>query len=156
MLTPSFSVHYDYDLMIYTSAGVSVTAIAAGGAHTCAVGSNGGLWCWGCNNQGQLGIGNTNDQDIPVRVFLEGCRPHLYAARLWANHASEVCRIASRFSLIAVRFSTKSGIKGDTAIDSRVDSSFPFPSKWTRTRLIRFFNTWLAIIRVIHRWAGNC
>ena len=52
------------------SAGVSVTAVAAGFGHTCAVASGGGLWCWGWNVYGQLGIGSTADQHSPVAVSL--------------------------------------------------------------------------------------
>ena len=52
------------------SAGVNVTAVAAGGEHTCAVASSGGLWCWGGNDKGQLGIGSTAAQHSPVAVSL--------------------------------------------------------------------------------------
>lgn len=41
--------------------GVSVTAVAAGGHHTCAVLSNGTVECWGLNRYGQLGYGNTEN-----------------------------------------------------------------------------------------------
>jgi alpha-tubulin suppressor-like RCC1 family protein len=37
--------------------GLTVAALAAGGAHTCAVDGAGGVWCWGADDRGQLGLG---------------------------------------------------------------------------------------------------
>lgn len=42
--------------------------ISAGLTHTCAVLSDGTLWCWGNNDKGQLGLGNTINQSSPARV----------------------------------------------------------------------------------------
>jgi len=46
-----------------------VTGITLGRAHTCAIRSGREVWCWGKNDQGQLGDGTLEDRDVPVRVI---------------------------------------------------------------------------------------
>lgn len=43
-------------------------AIVAGYQHSCALASDGNVWCWGVNEAGQLGDGSATDRDAPVRV----------------------------------------------------------------------------------------
>jgi alpha-tubulin suppressor-like RCC1 family protein len=45
-----------------------VTAIAVGGWSTCALKSEGTVWCWGSNFDGQLGDGSTEDRETPGPV----------------------------------------------------------------------------------------
>ena len=49
--------------------GVSATAIALGAFHTCAIEADGGVKCWGNNEEnGQLGIGSYVQQTRPTAV----------------------------------------------------------------------------------------
>jgi alpha-tubulin suppressor-like RCC1 family protein len=51
-------------------AGTVIVAIAAGGASGYAIDTDGTLWSWGNNFNGQLGDGTTTDTSIPVPVTL--------------------------------------------------------------------------------------
>lgn len=49
-----------------------VVELAAGGSHTCAIRSDGGVWCWGSNHDGTVGNDDsttTTDQHVPTPAF---------------------------------------------------------------------------------------
>jgi len=62
--------HTDQSLpqQVTTPARGGWASVKAGGFHTCATRIDGSLWCWGDNDQGQLGIGNLTSQDLPRQV----------------------------------------------------------------------------------------
>src|SRR6266540_2928635 len=43
-------------------------SVSAGNGHTVAVKTDGTLWAWGANYNGQLGNGTTTDQHSPVEI----------------------------------------------------------------------------------------
>jgi alpha-tubulin suppressor-like RCC1 family protein len=45
-----------------------VTQIAVGGDHVCALTDTGAIWCWGHDDNGQLGDGTTANSSVPVHV----------------------------------------------------------------------------------------
>lgn len=51
---------------------LAVDQVAAGALSTCALGTNGLVYCWGSNAHGQLGDGTTTDRLSPVAVDLGG------------------------------------------------------------------------------------
>ena len=50
------------------SGDITFNSICAGDKHTCGLGSNGNVYCWGNNFAGQLGNGSTIESRVPVLV----------------------------------------------------------------------------------------
>ena len=51
-----------------SSRSAGVVALAAGYYHTCALVTGGGAYCWGYNDGGQLGTGDTSNRYTPTAV----------------------------------------------------------------------------------------
>lgn len=47
---------------------IGASQIAAGRGHSCAIDSNGHLWCWGWNKYGQLGLGDETIRLTPTEI----------------------------------------------------------------------------------------
>ena len=58
----------DRDVPVQVGSDADWTAVRAGKFFTCGVKGVGSLFCWGINDNGQLGIGSTDSQDHPVQV----------------------------------------------------------------------------------------
>jgi len=83
--------------------GARVVLVAAGAAHTVAVGYDGEMWAWGNGSSGQLGLGDTRSRLEPARVQIKlpgdngavpsGARPgsRIVSAACGAFHTLAVC-----------------------------------------------------------------
>ena len=63
--------------------------VAAGGSHTCAVDSEGLVWCWGYGYQGQLGNGVNTESLTPVQVV------DISGVTAIAAHETHTCAVIS-------------------------------------------------------------
>jgi alpha-tubulin suppressor-like RCC1 family protein len=54
------------------STGAVFGAIGAGFYHSCAIDTDGTVWCWGLNNEGQLGDGTTDNRSTAVQAATMG------------------------------------------------------------------------------------
>jgi len=87
----------DIPMLVSLPPGVTASAIAAGGFHSLAIGSDGKLYAWGGNGNGQLGNGSTTDSSIPMVVTL----PSGVMATAMAAGASHSLAIGSDGKLYA-------------------------------------------------------
>ena len=55
-------------MQVQIPVGVTITAVAAGIDHSLALASDGTVWAWGANGDGQLGDGTTIQRLTPVQV----------------------------------------------------------------------------------------
>ncbi len=86
-------------------AGVKPIAIAAGGSHSLAIGSNGKLYAWGSNVFGQLGNTTTTPSLVPVTVSLPpGTTPLALGAGSSANHSLAILVSGSPTAALVAHF----------------------------------------------------
>ncbi len=55
-------------VMLALGAGVSATAVSAGGAHSCALVTGGKVMCWGRGGEGQVATAGKTDAPVPTEV----------------------------------------------------------------------------------------
>ena len=111
-----------YPMPIYTGSGLTgvVTAVDAGYKHSLAL-TNGSVWAWGEDSQGQLGCNSTKDKSHPVQVQGPGNVGYL-------SGITEVA--AGRYHSLAVRddgslWSWGGGWYGQLGVNSNNDHSTP-------------------------------
>jgi len=64
----------------------TIKSLVAGAAHTCVLTTDGKLFCWGVNSNGQLGIGSTTRSLVPVEVTMTGALLGKTIASVAANN----------------------------------------------------------------------
>ncbi|XAR68915.1 hypothetical protein NMG60_11000329 [Bertholletia excelsa] len=57
--------------------------VSCGARHSAVLTDNGEVYCWGWNKYGQLGLGDSTDQNVPSRVPIEGSIPKSLVCGWW-------------------------------------------------------------------------
>ncbi len=111
-------------------AGKTLTAITAGGQHSCALDSDGLAYCWGRGDQGQLGNGTTTDAARPVAVDTSGALAGktLVSIDAGTNHT---CAVASN----GAAFCWGAGSQGQLGNGTTRKSATPVKVSGTGTSL---------------------
>ena len=89
-----------------------VAAITAGGEHSCALLSTGGVTCWGDNHKGELGDGTTTDSRTPVTV--SGLTSPVTAITAGGEHT---CALLSSGGVMCWGYNVFGGLGDGTTID---------------------------------------
>ena len=100
-------------------AGKTVTAVSAGGSHSCAV-ADGSAYCWGSGEFGQLGNDTTNSSSVPVAVDTSGVLAGKTVTAVSAGGAVHSCAVAD-----GKAYCWGSGYKGVLGNNATDDSSVP-------------------------------
>jgi alpha-tubulin suppressor-like RCC1 family protein len=87
-----------------------VIAIAAGTSHSLALAADGTVWAWGLNTNGQLGLGNTTTQLVPVQI------PTIVGATMIAAGGSHSIAAKSNNTVVAWGLNSLGQIGDNTVI----------------------------------------
>jgi alpha-tubulin suppressor-like RCC1 family protein len=68
--------------------GTTWKSVSCGDSHTVAIKTDGSLWLWGRNAEGQLGVNNTTARSTPVTTFAGGTDWKSVSA--WQNHTAAI------------------------------------------------------------------
>jgi alpha-tubulin suppressor-like RCC1 family protein len=96
-----------------------VTQVYGGGRHSCALSVNGSLWCWGANQDGQLGTGDNEPRLRPVQVAPDLFGTNVAAAYAGGAHTCAVLTDGSVWCWGSNRYG-QLGVAGLTASPSAV------------------------------------
>lgn len=100
--------------------GKVMIGVTSGDAFTCALASDGRVYCWGNNADGQLGNGSTSDSSIPVAVSVSGVLSGKTITAITAGQ-DHACALDSAGAV----YCWGEGLEGQLGRGSTSDSSTP-------------------------------
>ena len=105
-------------------AGVSFQSITAGGNHTCALATTGKAYCWGWNNQGQLGNNSATNSLIPVAVQM----PAGVSFQSISAGNSHTCALTTEGKAYCWGWNGYGQLGNNSTADSRIPAAVQMPA----------------------------
>jgi alpha-tubulin suppressor-like RCC1 family protein len=138
---------------VVSSGATDWAQVAAASLHTCAVGTDTTLWCWGYNGNGQLGIGSTASKTVPTQVTV----PSSTGWDQVATGSTSSCAVRTDTTLYcwAVNSSGQLGNGTTTSSTSPVQVSVPATTGWSGVSVGSGFACARRPASQLYCWGGN-
>jgi alpha-tubulin suppressor-like RCC1 family protein len=122
--------------------------VTAGMRHTCATRTDGSLWCWGDNSQGQVGDGTKTSRDRPTALGGTDWTA-VSAGRLHS------CGLRADGSLWCWGSNTYGQLGNGTRANTQVPSAVEAGTTWTAVRAGHSHSCALSTTRLVWCWGDN-
>jgi len=100
-------------------AGKTIKQILAGGDHGCVVASDDKMYCWGLNNNGELGNNSSVNSSVPVAVNTDGVLAGKTIRQMSAG-LSSTCAVDSEYNMYCWGYNDNGQLGNNSTNNSRV------------------------------------
>ena len=113
-----------------TLAGKTIKQILAGGDHGCVVASDDKMYCWGLNNNGELGNNSSVNSSVPVAVNADGVLAGKTIRQMSAGFSS-TCAVDSGYGIYCWGYNSNGQLGNNSTNNSRVPTYVYVPKENT-------------------------
>ena len=111
-------------------AGKTIKQILAGGDHGCVVASDDKMYCWGLNNNGELGNNSSVNSSVPVAVNADGVLAGKTIRQMSAGFSS-TCAVDSGYGIYCWGYNSNGQLGNNSTNNSRVPTYVYVPKENT-------------------------
>ena len=111
-------------------AGKTIKQILAGGDHGCVVASDDKMYCWGLNNNGELGNNSSVNSSVPVAVNADGVLAGKTIGQMSAGFSS-TCAVDSEYNMYCWGYNDNGQLGNNSTNNSRVPARVYVPKENT-------------------------
>ena len=110
--------------------GKTIKQILAGGDHGCVVASDDKMYCWGLNNNGELGNNSSVNSSVPVAVNTDGVLAGKTIRQMSAGFSS-TCAVDSEYNIYCWGYNDNGQLGNNSTNNSRVPARVYVPKENT-------------------------